>query len=132
MKKFMAALVAVFLSFGLANAAPQAQDNLSGSKTTSYSYIEDSSNASVTLVSAVTGQYVSIYKYVLSTSGADNFYLKCGSTQKTAKIYLGDNSGLDTTYYPLYIRCGSGEALTLTKGTASTPIGISLWFTQQP
>lgn len=134
-KTFMAMLAAfsaaIVMAHLMAGAAPQPVDNFSGSRASSYSYIEDSSNSTVTLVSGVTNNYVTLYKFILSTSAADNFYLRCGSNQKTAKIYLSANSGLDSTFYPLYIRCAVGEALSIVKGTASTPIGISLWFTQQ-
>jgi hypothetical protein len=129
---FSAAFVAVVLLGSFAHAAPQAEDRLSGSKRTSLSYVENAADASVTLVSAVSGQYVNLYRIIISAETADNVYLKCGSTQKSAKAYLGATSGLDTTFYPFYLRCGSGEALSIVKGTASTPIGVTLWFTQEP
>ncbi|HEY9687762.1 MAG TPA: hypothetical protein V6C52_12375 [Coleofasciculaceae cyanobacterium] len=112
-------------------AAPQSPDNLAGSKTTALSYVEDATNATVTLIPAVTAQSITLYRIILSSSGTDNFYLKCGTTQKTAKVYLGANSGLDTMIFPMYLRCDAGEALSLVKGTATTPVGVTLWFNQE-
>lgn len=133
MKKMIMALGAILLvclSVSV-QAAPQSADFLSGSKATSYKYVEDSSSSTVTLVAGVANQTVSLYKYILSASTADNFYFQCGSTQKTGRVYLGANGGLDATFYPLYIRCASGEALNLVKATSSTPVGVSVWFNQQ-
>lgn len=136
MKNILTALIAVATTWTIlacaALATTQSADTLGRTDATDFKYVEDSSNASITLIPAVTGQTVFLYKFTLSTSSADNFYLKCGTTQKNGRIYLGANSGLDSTIYPLYIRCGSGEALSLVKGSASTPVGISLWFNQEP
>ena len=125
-------LLSMILVILPANAAPQVVDNLQGSKVTAVSYIEDNSNANVTLVSAATGQSVTLYKYVMSVSTADNIYFKCGTSQKMAKVYLAANGGLDNSLFPFYLRCASGEALTLVKGNASTPLGITFWFLQTP
>jgi hypothetical protein len=133
MKNLLRALLAsVLLWSAFANAAPQMPDNLQGSKVTAISYMDDNSSGSMTLVPGVSGQSVTLYKYIVSVSAADYFYLKCGTSQKTSKVYLGANSGLDNTIFPLYIRCASGEALTLVKGNPATPLGITLWFTQAP
>lgn len=133
MKKFLKTLLASICLMGaFANAAPQLPDNLQGSKVTAISFMDDSSSGNMTLVSGVSGQSITLYKYIVSVSAGDYFYLKCGATQKTSRVYLGANSGLDNTLFPLYIRCASGEALTLVKGSAATPLGITLWFTQAP
>jgi hypothetical protein len=131
-QRILAALMAAFLLAAPALAAPQAADRLSGSKRVALTYVENAADASVTLVSAVSGQYVTLYRATISASTADNVYLKCGTTQKTAKMYLGANSGLDAVVYPFYIQCGSGEALSIVKGTAGTPIGVTLWYSQEP
>ena len=136
MRNLLTALLAVATTWTIlacaALATNQSADTLTKTDATDFKYIEDSSNGTVTLVTGVTGQTVSLYKFTLSTSTADNVYLKCGTTHKTGKLYLGANSGLDSTIYPLYIRCASGESLSLVKGSASTPIGMTLWFNQEP
>lgn len=128
----MMALLFMAIVVSTAMAAPQRADHLTGSRATALGYAEDSSSATVTLIPAVSGQVVTLYRLILSASTADNVYLKCGTSQKTAKLYLGISSGLDAMLYPLYIQCGSGEALTLVKGSASTPIGVTFWYNQEP
>jgi hypothetical protein len=136
MRNILTALLAVATAWTLlacaALATTQTPDTLSRTDATDFKYVEDSSSVTVTLIPAVTGQTITLYKFTLSTSSADNFYLKCGVTQRNGRIYLGANSGLDSTIYPLYIRCASGESLSLVKGSASTPVGMSLWFNQEP
>lgn len=136
MKKLLTAILAVATTWAVlactALAATQSADTLSHTDATDFKYVEDSSNATVTLISAVAGRTITLYKFILSASTADTVYFKCGSSQKTGRVYLGANSGLDSNIYPLYIRCASGEALSMVKGSAGTPIGISLWFNQEP
>jgi hypothetical protein len=136
MKNMLTAVLTVAATWTLlacaALAVTQSADTLAQTDATDFKYVEDSSSATVTLIPAISGRTVTLYKFTLSASTADNFYLKCGTTQKTGRIYLGANSGVDSTIYPLYIRCASGESLSLVKGSASTPVGMSLWFNQEP
>lgn len=130
MKKVLLA-IALLLTASLAFAAPQRKDTLGGSVATDYAYVSDNSNAVVTLVSGTANYYTSLYRLTVSSNTAGNFYLRCASTQKTGKVYLPGAGGLDLVLYPLYLQCGSGEALQLVKDTAGNPFDISLWFIKE-
>jgi len=91
-------------------------------------WANDSANATVTVVPASSGVIYTILGVLMSVSSADNLTLKCGTRQVMSSIYLGANSGFSSQFVPLYIRCNAGEAVNVTKGTATTPVGVTVWF----
>lgn len=120
------------MALSISGAQIQPTDGLSGSRQSALGYVEDNSNATVTLISGLTGRSINLYRIIIMAATADTVTVRCGTTQKMAKLYLGANSGLDAAIFPFYVRCGAGEALTLVKGSASTAIGATFWYTQQP
>lgn len=126
MKKLFIALLAALLLPLSADASLR----LRNSADTLLVHGTDSSNASVTAVNAISGREYHVYGAFLSVSTADTVTLKCGSTAKLV-AYFGDTSGILHNFYPLGIECAANEALVLTKGTGSTPLAYTLWYTKE-
>lgn len=91
----------------------------------------DTSNATFTGVAAVTAKYINIDRLEINvgTDGPDTITLKCGDNTKLGPYYFAANSGLAIitlafSRQPL-VRCGAGEAFTVTKGTAATDVTVS-------
>lgn len=118
---WMFTLTSVFTPKVLADSNTQ----IAGSTQT---YVTDSSNATVQLVAGATGVKYTLLGYIVSVSSSDNIYFECGTTQQTGLIYLGANSGLQSFMNPFSIKCAAGQALQLVKGTNSTPLSITFWY----
>ncbi len=133
MKKLLLALLLAFMPL-VALAAPITQTDPMDETLhiTAFTHVDDSTNATVSLVTGVTGRYIVLEKYTLSLSTADNVYLECATTAITSKKYLAANSGLSEDLYPYYIVCPSGDSLQLVKGTSTTPVGVDVWYTITP
>lgn len=114
--------------------SPQRADHLSGSKQVEFGYVQDiaSSNATLTVKGAAAGQYISLYAITVSMDADDYFYITCGGTQKTARKWIAANGGLSQVFFPLYIQCGSNQALAVVRGAAATKIGVDYWLRQEP
>ena len=90
----------------------------------------DSSNASVTLVSADSAKKYRVYAVYVSSAGADEIELRSGSTVLLG-MHLGANSGVVHNLHP-FSRVGAlNEALTLNKGTASTDVHYTIWYEEE-
>jgi len=124
-------LLSLLLAIAFLVPSAFALDRLSGSKEATFAYVEDAASATVSLVGATASRYNTLYRMILTSATADNFYLKCGSTQKTAKMYVPANGQLDLQIYPFYLQCGANEALQVVKGTAATAIGVNVWYTKE-
>ncbi|MGE0200349.1 MAG: hypothetical protein AB7P76_05205 [Candidatus Melainabacteria bacterium] len=87
-----------------------------------------------TLVSAVSKHTVSVYQIFASVSTADTLTFKCGSTTKLGPVYLGATAGFVHSFrqpdrLPV-MRCAAGEAFTVDKGVAATPLTVWLEYEQ--
>lgn len=94
----------------------------------------DTGSTTCTVISNSSTQSISIAQMILSVSTGDNLTLKCGSTTMIGPLYLGATSGL-TQDFKLQNRaysevCAPGNNVTVTKGTASTPLTVWMDYDQ--
>lgn len=123
------ALAGLCLLPGLTLQCPVAWGGPGDLRRSQTAYAEDAANTSVTVLPAVSGTTYTILDFTLSLGASDTVYLRCGSSQKTAKIYLSANSGLSRSLFPHGLQCASGEAFQVVKGTAGTPLGVTVQYT---
>lgn len=84
--------------------------------------VADSSNGTMTVVAAVAGKKIKLVQLLLATSFADQLTLKFGSTTLFGPFYMQSNGFLAIDIKPLKFISAAGEAFTIVKGLASTPV----------
>ena len=108
-----------------------AKQRLEGSVDTKLAYAQDSATTSVTLVPAQSGRVIRLYGLMLGVDTADDVSVKCGTTTKLS-LSLGNNSGVMQRLYPLTVSCiDDTEALIIEKGTGTTDLKATAWYTQE-
>lgn len=101
---------------------------LVGDKKTLAYYFADSSNTSITAVAANSNLLYRIYGISLATDTADTVAIKCGTTTM-ASYHFGATSGLVFNFFPLFFECARNEAIVITKGTGSTDLRATIFYT---
>jgi len=121
MKKYLAALIAVFLCTGTVLAKVL---NLSC----------PTNSTTCTVISGLSTKGISITQLLFSLSTSDQITLNCGGNAILGPIYFGASSGL-LQNVKIQNRvdemvCGPNNDLTITKGTSTTPVTIWLDYDQ--
>lgn len=104
--------------------------NISGGVHANTANVNDTTNASFTLVAAVANRKTKLHKLVLSLAAADTITVKSGSTTLLGPLYLGANSGMVYDLFPFHFLGGTNEALTIEKGAAATDVTAQAFYTQ--
>ena len=90
-------------------------------------YVSDATNTTVTVLPANPGVTYTIYGYDISVANADTLNLLTGSN-KRAGYYFGADSGLVRSIHPLFIRSNPGDSVSIQKGSATTPVQITVFY----
>jgi hypothetical protein len=119
-------LFAFLLSISL--VCPSQASNIRASIPTLTAEVNDTSNATVTVLSAVTGTQYTVWGWVISAATADSVYMSCGTTQISPLFYVAANSNLVDQFYPNYIQCPVSAAVTFTKTTSADHYSFFVFY----
>lgn len=89
--------------------------------------INDTSNGTFTVVSSSGSTVIRPYKIIVTANNYDTFTLKYSGTTFLGPMY----GSFVLDLFPLTFPSGAGNNLTLTKGSASTPVTVTVIYTQQ-
>jgi len=131
MKKIYSLFLALLL-VGLFIAPSFAQPTVGSSVVIDHTSGQDSSGATVTPLTAVSGKTIYVFGIAYKVDTADSVALSCGTGAGAKHTYtLAADQGFALMYFPMYIDCDTNTALTLTKGSASTLLEYELFYTQE-
>lgn len=126
---FLLTLIALSLIAPSALAQPEIWGYLS------HKNVNDTSNATVALLSGSSGNKIRLVTILLSVATQDTVTLKCGSggtaTTEIGPIYFGANSGLTQQLNFENFQCADNTTLNLVKGTAGTDVTAYFTYRQE-
>lgn len=103
---------------------------LSGTLDTSVAAVTDSASTSVTLIAGVANTETYIHHLAISSGANDTITVQAGATP-LYRFRMGTNSTVVLPLYPLFLKGGSGQDITIVKGTGTTPVTATALYTQE-
>lgn len=104
---------------------------ISGSVDTSRTNVNNSADATFTVLAAQANQITRIHRLLISANVADTITLKFGGTTVMGPLNIGANGNMILDLYPLRLKTGTNEAIEITKGNASTNVTAFMQYTQE-
>lgn len=86
--------------------------------------VNDTSNATFTAIAAVSSKALRVQKFGVSIETADTITIKNDTTTIWGPLYLGATANGFLDIDPNLLKTSPGNALKITKGTASTKVTV--------
>lgn len=101
---------------------------VNGSIDASTVHVTDSSNATFTVVSAVTGRSTALHALLINAGANETLTIQFGGVT-VAVLRVLAASPVHLVFYPFFLTGAANQALTITKGTAATAVNVTAWYT---